>query len=40
MVTRVGSIYILGDRIVKLKHTPGRGLVGEVGRVVEEQEEG
>ena len=31
MVTRVGSIYILGDPVVRLKNTPGRGLVGEVG---------
>ena len=32
MVTRVGSIYILGDRFVSLlKCTPGRGLMGEMG---------
>ena len=31
MVTRVGSIYISGDPVVRLKNTPGRGLVGESG---------
>ena len=31
MVTRVGSIYISGDPVVRLKNTPERGLVGEVG---------